>query len=494
MNSNEIEALADLLRDQSRYIPHRDVPAVLLGSPYLTDGRLPEHHTCPECGSQAMRVSSDDPNHDYVIACKEVRAHKTESREEEILRYDLQVDAILEDIAGIANFTPGDSSLDERPAFFAKKTEEEILLCVLGPADNYENAVHDAIQYIVDVQRPALLFTPREQVEELHELIEPYAVVGIIQPLSLLALDDRAYVREIARTVQREVQRKQRLFQKHGISQDDLRWVLEDHPSLIKSKLSTLQTLREYSQQERDGIGRTIWTEFEKVCKAAFGYLDFEAKLGAGGVDDSGKEVADAIIGFPPTTTVPTVDELSRLHGIVDAKSGGQAGFESEAVSKQLDYFEEIRDDKLFDPYTFLHLFVVFDVDADELVDWYEVARPHYPAETGMVVITANALRQMVDVMQSPTGKAEINRSERDTRDVFRYFFDPQLYSRYEFAEIADMPQLNKWGASSVDTQSKYAEYDNLLFVTQEMVNEWVQRSMTKEQGTDSLFEINSSE
>ncbi|AKU09861.1 hypothetical protein ABY42_18785 (plasmid) [Haloferax gibbonsii] len=329
--------------------------------------------------------------------------------------------------------------------------------------------------------------------EELHDLIESYAVAGIILPLTLNTFSEEDYVKELVKALTAEHEYKKELFDEQGIGKEDIRWKLEDHPSLIKSKLSTLRTLRENSINEQAGIGRTIWTEFEKVCKAAFAYLDFELEVGQGGVDNEGSEVADAVIGYP-TMKIPDRVEISRLHGIVDAKSASKADFDSEAVSKQLDYFDEIKGNKLYHSFTKLHLFVVFDFDADKMLDWYETAKLHYPDGTGMVVLTAEALRSMVDLNQSLLTLSAVNRGAVDRRHVFRYFFDPQLYTRPEFADIADMPDLFRWNATESNTQSRYGAEDELLIVTQKMVLDWVNRSRSREHGTDPIFRVDSSD
>lgn len=491
MNNDEIDALASVLRQQTEHIPHSIIPDRLLETPYLTAGALPESYTCGECGGRAFRSESTQADTDYTIVCQDVREHQSHHQAAELMRYDVDKECVLKDIAENAGLTLVDEPNCHLPAFFAQQTDEGVILCILGPAKDRENAAHKAARYIADEGQPALLFTPWKGIERLYESIEPYAVVGIIQPLSLQTLANSEFVHEAAKTVQLELERKERLFEEEGIDSGDLRRQLEDHPTLIKSRLSTLQTLRENSGNESDGIGTMIWVDFEKVCKAAFAYLDAELKMGEGGVDHSGKEVADAIIGFPESASPAISDDLSRLYGVVDAKSGSTAGFESEAVSKQLDYFEGIQEDKLHTPYAHVHLFVVFDVDADEMVDWYEVAEPHYPDGTGMVVMTANALRQMVDLVQSPSGKSAMNRSERDTRDVFRYFFDPQLFGNAEFKEFAEMPRLRDWNGKSENIQKRYEANDSLLFVTKEMVDRWVHRSLKKTNGIDPLFEMN---
>ncbi|WP_157525830.1 hypothetical protein [Halorientalis sp. IM1011] len=489
MNSGVLKDLSSVLRSNPERIDSADLPEQLLDTEYVSEKPIPESHTCPTCGGEAALYDSGDSDDLFRLVCLESHEHETTVTKKELTQYEVELAPLLEDIADTAGLTSTGDVANLFPEFAVQRTEEDVLVCLIGSAKNYDNSVQSAVNYILENQVPAFIVTPRQSVEELHYLIEPYAVVGIIQALTLNRFSDEDFVQETTVSLTSEYEHKQTLFDEQKIGKDDVRWKLEDHPSLIKSKLSTLRTLRENSKHERNGIGRTVWTEFEKVCKAAFAYLDFELEVGQGGVDNEGSEVADAVIGYPPME-IPDRVELSRLHGVVDAKSASQVDFDGEAVSKQLDYFDEIKGDKLYQSFTKLHLFVVFDFDAEKVLDWYETAKLHYPDQTGMVVLTADALRSMVDLNQSPLALSAVNRGEFDTRHVFRYFFDPKLYTRPEFVDVAELLDLSEWSGTEPETQHRYQAEDELLIVTQEMVLEWIDGIHSKQHDTDSLFQV----
>lgn len=488
MNKELVSPLANALQQQSQGFSRSDLPEDLIESKYISEPKRTKHATCPECGSSANTISTPETQeYDYVVICTANNSHEFNYTKEDLQYFSIQKKEILEDIARAAGLTPSKSFDNRFPGYLIQDTDEDILVGLVGPARDYENAVRSLVNEVVDRQKSAILFTPYDSVKEFQELISPYAAVALIQSFSIRLLKDTELIREQTESIKLGQARAGELLRKREIGEDDIRRELEKNPELVRSKLSTLQTLRR--NQKYENPDTELWIQLEKVCKAAFSFIGFGLRNDVGGIDSPGKEVADLIIKMSGVPFESDIGELPQLHGVIDAKSGSEAGFGSERIDKQLEYFAEIKEDEIFDPLSISHLFIVFDVDPEDMMNWYSSAKSSYPRNTGTVVITTNALRQMVNVTQSAIQQAELNIVERDIRDIFRWFFYSELYSSPKFVEISQMPDLEDWGSDDPIVQAQYENENEFLFVTQEMVDEWVRQRLEADKTTERLLD-----
>lgn len=487
MNKNLVAPLAEALQQQSHGFTRSDLPDELIESCYVSEPKRVKYASCPVCGNSANTISTpDSEGHDYVVLCTEDDDHEFEYTEEELQRFSLEKKAIMEDVTETAGLTLDDEFDNNFPSYLIQGTNEDILVGLIGSATDYENAVHSLVNEVIDRQKSAILFTPYDSVKEFHDLISPYAAVSVIQPFSFRLLEDCELIQEQAESIKLGQERVGELLEKRNVSDGDIRRKLENNPELVRSKLSALQTFRR--NPGYDDLDSNLWIQLEKVCKAAFSFIGFGLRNDVGGIDSPGKEVADIIVKMSGVPHESDIGELPQLHGVVDAKSGREAGFQSERIDKQMEYFNKIKEDEIFDPLSIAHIFIVFDIDPEEMMNWYTSAKSSYPKDTGTVVITANALRQMVNVTQSAIQQAEINTVERDIRDIFRWFFYSELFSSPEFVEVSQLPDFETWDEENPSIQAQYENESQFLFVTQEMVDKWIRRRLDAEKTSEWLL------
>lgn len=489
MKSDLIETLAAFLEDG---IEGDDSEvAVRLAEADLVDQRVTAPSRClaPNCGAHVEKSwESDEDGVAYELICK--NGCETAVSTTEATSYRLQTPPTFAAISSHFGLSPGQGDgIDEHlPQYAEAATAEGVYVCLILDPHRYADTVRDILFDAVNRQRPTILLTPRESSDEIIEIAESYPLGSLVTPLPLELLTKREVVTEIVETSRSTRDMEAMVFEKRGISGDELAEKLSGHPRLIEAQLNYIRILREDSTRRYD-----LGEQMETVCKAAFMTLDCRLRPEFGGTEDRGESIPDIVFQLPHHTDEEHPSDRPPVLGIVDAKSGSDANFEDEdIVGKHEDYIQYAKYRPLFNSYDLTHLFVVFDIDGYNEIGWFDGIKPTYRKHTGMVVLHADALVMLVRIAQSGLLRNEVNMGGGGLNEFVRPFFQRRLYTDVDayphLATVTRFDGVEELTARQEEYIDEYRRRPGLLVVTGEMVRRRFEDAVG-EDGVEAVLE-----
>lgn len=488
MNEDTIEALAEFLNGGIRSSPS-ETPQALAGTKFL-EKRITPPSQCPGDNCTARIYNSFETETDgiaYEVVCKQGCDHKI--TQEEAVTNRFQPVPTMAAIADHLDLTPNEGEwVDvELPRYVEGTTEEGINLCLIVDPHKYANTIRDILFDAVDLHQPTVLFTPRESADEVIEIAESYPLGSLVTPLPVELLTERGAVTDLVDTARKTREMEELVFEKRGIDDNELARKLSQRPRLIEAQFTYIRVLREDSTR-RPKLGE----QMETVCKAAFMAIGGRLQPEFGGTESRGTSIPDLAFQLPYHSDEEKARELREVLAIVDAKSGSDADFENEdIIGKHKDYIRYAKEQEVYNSYDLTHIFVVFDIDGYNEIDWFDGIKSVYRKNTGMVVLHADALMLMVRAAQSSPVRNQVNVSEGAFEDFIRPFFQNRLFTDDDaYPHVATMTRFDHVDDPTMRQekyQHNYARRPDLLVVTADMVRRRFEDVVDKD-GIDTVL------
>jgi len=471
MNEETIEALAEFL-NCGVSVSSADIPEPLIGTECV-EKRVEPPIRCPGSGCNAdvhryFDVDSEDVAYDVI--CKNGCEHEVTL--EEATSYRFQPAPTLAMIAFHLGLTPGEGEwVDEQlPRYAEGTTDDGINLCLIVDPHKYGDTIRDILFDAVDRHRPTALITPHESAEEVIEIAESYPLGSLVTPLPVELLSERDAVEELIAASRDALEMEELVFDQRGLNDEGLARKLSQRPRLIEAQLTYIRVLREDPTNQYH-----LGEQMETVCKAAFMTLDCRLLPEFGGTESRGTRIPDLAFQLPYHSDEEKPRELPETLAIVDAKSGSDADFENEdIIGKHREYIRYAKEQEVYNSYDLTHVFVVFDIDRYNEIDWFDGIKSVYRKNTGMVVLYADALLLLVRAAQSPAVRNQVNLGEGAFEDFIRPFFQKRLFTDEDaYPHVATMTRfdhVNEPTERQEEYKRDYLRRRGLLVVTAEMV------------------------
>lgn len=472
MNSDTIDALAKFLSDgvktSGESVPQELVEAEFVRKEISVPSRCPGD----DCDARIYDSFEADNKEDiaYEVVCK--NGCKNEVAPQESTSYRFRPEPTMAAIAAHLDLSPGDDDWvsTNLPRYVNATTADGLELCLIVNPYEYGDTVRDILFDAVEKQLPTILFTPRKNADEIIDIAESYPLGSLVTPLPIELLSERDAMTDVIETSRSALELEEMVFEKRGLSEDELAEKLSQRPRLIEAQLNYIRILREDSTR-RYKLGE----QMETVCKAAFMALDFRLLPEFGGTESRGTNIPDIVFQLPWRSDEENEEELPRVLAIVDAKSGSDADFEDEdIIGKHKDYIKKAKSQPVYNDHDITHLFVVFDIDDYNEIDWFNGIKPVYRKNTGMVVLYADALLLMLRAAQSPMVRNQLNLSKGKFEEFVRPYFQKRLFTDEEaYPNVVRMTRFDGIDEPTKRQQKYQRDYHRrpgLLVVTREMV------------------------
>lgn len=258
---------------------------------------------------------------------------------------------------------------------------------------------------------------------------------------------------------------------------------MSDNPLHVAAQLHYLRVLRENGELDNfDGTGL-----FERVCKAAFAMM-FTVYRGEGGQQSLFEDVPDKVYKIDGN------EDRGRdpIIGVTDAKSADKAEFSSEGIEdKHSPYLERVYQhaDGIYSGFRVAHTFVVFDITGHQEIDFYREMRDKVyekkSLETTMVVWKADALAYAYGLYLMADVANEITLSIKSFTEALWPFFDSP---RFKEPDMADLRKMDRRAWKQEEYDPKYAQCEDLIVVTLDMVQTRFEELIQDEQQVDTEY------
>lgn len=488
MKSDLIEALAEFLEDGIE----GDVESTpdCLVEAGVVEGRVVEPSRCPkpDCEARTEKVwEVDEGKVAYEVACKD--GCSSEVTITEVTSYSFRSSPTLALIADHLGLTVTESNWvdEDLPKYVKGTTIEGVEIYLILDPHKYADTVRDILFDAVDQQTPVVLLTPRSTADEIVNIAESYPLGSLVTPLPLELLDDSETVGDLIDSSRAALEIEELTFEKRGLTVDELARKLSQRPRLVEAQLNYIRVLREDSKRRY-----TLGAQMETVCKAALMTIGCSLEPEFGGTEAPGENIPDIVFQLPHQSGEEHPRELPAVLGIVDAKSGSDADFEDEdIIGKHRNYIQHAKDKPAYNSHDLTHIFIAFDIDGYNDIDWYDGIKPSYRKHTGMVVLHADALLLMVRLAQSGVLRNEVEMGLGGLDDFVRPFFQRRLYTdETAFPNIATMTRFDgedDLTARQEEYVKQYGRRPGLLVVTREMVRDRIDEGIDRE-GIEALL------
>lgn len=477
MNDNIIEGLNQFLKSGYR-LQEEEVPKPLQDTPYI-EQVVTDPSNCPKCGGPIKVI--DRPGEDadcFVTKCKKRREHVEEIRREDRIRFEINYDRALTALADQLDWEFSSiNSEDTLPRYIVGQTQEGVDICLIHKENRYEETVKEVFDQAIREEQVTLLLTPRDRVKEIFEITEVFAVGPLVCPLPLEQLKDPQSVKQTVNNTKMSRDFTREIEKERGIEKDSFLKRADKNPIYIAGELAYMRHLRENGE-----ISIADGSRLEEICSAAFSHLA-SVLPGVGGEDDSGSSLPDNLFRIPENEAVG----YDPIVCLVDTKSGTDANFSKELIErKHKGYIRRTQQQPSLRDHTVTHIFVVFEVDGHQEIEFYQGMRQYYDDDTVMVVLTTDALAYLMAAYFSAITANELKLAEGNFTDVIRPFFNRERFydeltvenrQRTRVDLDPDYPDYLR-----EKYKQKYIEREQLIVVTGEMVDAHLRRTVeTKE-------------
>jgi hypothetical protein len=479
---NTLEDISEFL-NRGIKATRQDIPGNLVETKYVQKDISPPSR-CPDenCNAQITRTfETEKKGYRYEAVCKQ--GHSKYVTEEKAVKYIFQPEKTISEIISHLGLTPdnGDSVDVQLPRYVKATTQEEIDVYLIADPHRYSKTVQDILSDVINQKQPVLLLTPRKTADEIIDLAESYPLGSLVTPIPLELLSEQETVNELLSSSKSALDIEEAAFKKRNMNTEGLARKLSQHPRLIEAQLNYIRILREDPVRRYD-----LGEQMETVCKAAFMTLDCRLIPEFGGTENRGEKVPDIVFQLPYRSEEEKGRELHRVLAIVDAKSGADADFDNEdIVGKHQDYLRRAKEDVKYRDHDLTHIFVVFDIDDYNEIDWFDGIKSEYRENTGMVILYADALLLMVRAAQATLVRNQINLAEGEFENFIRPFFQKHLFTNNRkypiLAKTTRFDDVDAPTKRQIEYQDEYAQRPGLLVVTHGMVQRRLESSFDKE-------------
>lgn len=486
MNNSELNALGEFLQNGIT-LNTNAVPAELTSTEYIKR-KDPAVSVCPDENCQArvkLELDATDGKRRFIChaGCDTTRPTK------EFTQYSLYPDTILPALCKHLDLTATGEPEEEFPKYVVTQTEENIEVCLIGSPYRYQSTIEELIKRALEQQRVLVILTPSESIQDIINVAKHYPLGSLVCPLPLSVLADGNRIRELITNIGAARERAKTALENHGLEFTGTIDQLGQNPALVETALTYLQVLR-----EEQGTSSHLGEEFEEVCKGAIASLHVATNLGFGGTANRGEKLPDIVFGLDADPT--RSQEYSKALGLVDAKSGTTARFSSEKIAgKHTEYLKHARRSETYRDWHICHIFIVFAIDGYKEIDWYDEIKDAYDGyddNVTMVVLYADALRQLVSAHRNFIEASELKLAEGHLSRVLRPLFDHNVHTAdWVPADIDSMVRVSSDDPTKREQEyiKQYYQRSNLIVVTAEMVDAHLRGLQQKDDEYKRLLE-----
>lgn len=473
MNEDTIEALDQLitLEGGSTSFQTAEIPDILHGSEFLTESFRPPT-LCPlldECRARCDCEFEGDVLH---VVCDD--GHEGNVPAEDYTYFDIAFEPLLEAVSTHIGSELHSIDPSPKPRYIVGHTQQGFdIYLIISPSD-YEKTVNEICMTTLMDERPALLITPEDTIDELLEIQSLFAAGNLIYTVPFTMLTERDEVQHSLETISQIQEVEQQVIDEQVDEQHPVVYRVNSNPRYILTELNQMRLLRLAGE-----LPQSSGTRLEKIGESTFSHL-FATHPEAGGEDDRGSNLPDSIF-YISHQSLPA--DYESVLGIVDTKSGDDADFGSETIEGKHDEYLQRGRRQSVPADLHAHIFVILDFDGQQELAFYDDMADHYQDNEYMVIMTAEALAMIMSAYLSHTVANELTLIEGDFQTTIYPFFHKDKFRDAELAGIT-----REVGQKQEEYDQKYMQREGLIIVTQEVVKQRLQDCMESPSEIENLL------
>lgn len=473
MNEAEIEALDLLLTEEngSTSFSKGEISSQLTDTKYIEEDLRPPTR-CPFYDECKAFCECKGDSSELFVECDE--GHDGKVPFEDHLYFEIAFVPIIRSIAEITGRDLDHSSDSSLPKYFRGTTTDGInLYLVISPAD-YEKAVNEICIETLQEDTPALLVTPQEEIKDLLEIKSLFSLGNLIYTVPFTMLNKPELIQKSLSTIEDIQELEQRIIK----NLDDEHPVVDrvnSNPRYILTELNHMRLLRLAKE-----LPQHSGTRLEKVGETAFSHL-FVSYPEAGGEDDRGGNVPDNLF-YISDAVLP--EETDPILGIVDSKSGDEAGFGSEKVEGKHDEYlmkarrESVAAEKI------AHMFLVLGFDGQKEIEFFDKMDRFYTDNESLVIMTAEALALILSAYLSHTVSNDLKLIKGNFQEVIYPFFESESFRESGLGRIT-----RNIGGDQEKYDNEYKQREKLLIITKEVVEKRIDICFESPKDLETIFD-----
>jgi hypothetical protein len=438
-----------------------DIPETLHGSNVLVESLRPPTR-CPliaECREHCEYESDEDT---LRVTCDD--GHDGQVPITEYLYIDIEFERLLEKVSEHLGYEIESIDTDPQPRYIIGHTRHDFeIYLIISPSD-YEKTVNEICMKTLIEDRPALLITPEDTIDTLLEIQSLFAAGNLIYTTPFTMLAEREEIRHSMVTIDQIQDVEQQVLRENIEEQHPVVYRVNSNPRYILTELNQMRLLRLAGE-----LPQSSGTRLEKIGESTFSHL-FAAHPEAGGEDDRGSNLPDSVFYISDQTLPSSYDSVL---GIVDTKSGDDAGFGSEPIEGKHDEYLERGRRQAVPADLHAHIFVILGFDGQQELSFYDGMKDYYQDNEYMVIFTAEALALVMSAYLSHTVANELTLIDGNFRTAIYPFFH-----RNKFREAGLASITRDVGRKQEKYDQKYMQREGLLIVFRDVVKQRLQDCM----------------
>lgn len=486
MNSETISTLNTLLAHQkaSASFQLADLPedaTKLTDSRFLVDEvRKPTQCPHSDCSASCSVERTDEKL--QIICDLDENPHEKVVPADEYRYYKIAFKPIIREIAQYANHSIEEGSFDDStlPGYVSAQIEEDVQIVLLVSPSNYQQTAASIYLDALSADTPTLLVTPEQNIDPLLTLQSLFACGSLvfIVPFTILE-EDEEYIQKPV-NVMKDIQEMEQEFinKRTGEDTHPLVYRANSNPRYILTELNHMRLLR-VNKEIPDHSG----TRLEKVGEVAFSHL-FPAYPESGGEDDRGKELPDQLFYIPP---LDSGDKYESIFGIIDSKSGDEAGFGDEEAEGKHDVYLEEAEGLNINTDNIAHVFLILEFDGQQELEFHKKIAEEYEKSDKneyMVIITADALAMLLAAYLAASVSNELQLIYGDFRKAIYPLFHDEKFKESDLGRIE-----REVGQEKEEYRDEYLQRDDLLIIHRGVIREQLNRCLESPKEIEDIFE-----
>lgn len=463
MDEATIEAFDQLITLEGGSTSFRpdDIPETLHSSDVLVESLRPPTR-CPLLDGCREHCEYEPDGDTLQVICD--NGHDGQVPIDEYLYIDIEFERLLEKVGDHLGYDIESIDTDPQPRYIVGHTMHNFEIYLIVSPSDYEKTVNEICMQTLIEDRPALLITPENTIDSLLEIQSLFAAGNLIYTTPFTMLSERKEIRHSMATIDEIQEMEQQVIQQNIKQQHPVVYRVNSNPRYILTELNQMRLLRLAGE-----LPQSSGTRLEKIGESTFSHL-FAAHPEAGGEDDRGSNLPDSVFYISEHSLPPNFDSVL---GIVDTKSGDDAGFGSEPIEGKHDEYLERGRRQAVPADLHAHIFVILDFDGQQELSFYDEMANYYQDNEYMVIFTAEALALVMSAYLSHTVANELTLIDGNFRTAIYSFFHRDKFRDAGLANIT-----REVGQNQEQYDRKYMQREGLLIVTQDVVKQRLQDCM----------------
>lgn len=457
MNEEVIGALDELLtlEEGSTSFEENEIPEILVGTEYI-ESEIRHPTRCPIIPSCREPCECDQDGPSIVVQCD--AGHEGSISTSEYTYYDINFEAVIRSIADHIERSLVNVDTSTQPRYVSGITGDNLdIYLIISPSD-YQKAINEICIATLREETPALLITPEESVTELLEIQSLFAGGNLIYTIPFTMLTAIGEIQSSLETIDEIKSLEREFIEEQADTEHPVVLRVNSNPRYILTELNQMRLLRMAGE-----IPQSSGKRLEKIGESVFSHL-FVTYPDRGGEDDRGTNLPDSIF-YIADNGLP--DDCESVLGIVDTKSGEDASFRTESVEGKHDEYLRRGRRQSVAADVLAHTFVILEFDGQQELDFFDQMATRYHDGEFMVIFTAEALAMIMAAYLAHTVTNELTLVEGNFQATIYPFFNKEHFREAGLAGIT-----RDVGRNQEDYNDAYIQRDNLLIVTESVVEE----------------------